>query len=200
MITPARVIGIDPGSDVSGICSIEDTTILYASNTPNTEVFDKIKELLRGSPEATIVIEDIFPYSVRLKPEVIATCKFIGELSYRLKEAGVAAKFVARNSIKKWVFDNFPDICINRIDEKIARLHAWRVKKGKRGYETKSGELRAASFAFVDDRIVIAALKFHLSIPTPKPGKANIYGLRDHSWQALAVAAYFRHILDKKPC
>lgn len=191
MITPARVIGVDPGSDVSGICVLKDTKVLHASNTPNTEVFDKIKELLGGNPEATVVIEDIFPYSVRLKPEVIATCKFIGELAYRLKETGAAVRYVARNSVKKWVFDSFPDICTPRINEKIARLHVWKVKNGKRGYETKTGELRAASFAFVDDRIVIAAIKKLLQIPTPKPGKSNKYGLKAHSWQALAAAAYY---------
>lgn len=191
MITDT-IIGVDPGSTISGLCLLKNNQILSASNTPNGDVFDKIKELLCGSPEATIVIEDIFPYSVRLKPEVIATCKFIGELSYRLNEIGAAIRYVARNSVKKWVFDTFPEICITRIDEKIARLHAWKVKNGKRGYETKTGELRAASFAFVDDRIVIAAIKVLLAIPTPKPGKSNSYGLKSHSWQALAAAAYYQ--------
>jgi hypothetical protein len=51
--------------------------------------------------------------------------------------------------------------------------------------------MRAASFHFVDDRTVIAALKSIYNIPTPKPGRPNIHGLVDHSWQALAVAGKF---------
>lgn len=193
MITPARVIGVDPGSDVSGICVLEDTTILHASNTPNSEVFDLIKELC-GGHMATIVIEDIAPYAMRLKPQVITTCKFIGELSYRLRAAGLTdIAFIARNQVKKWVFDAFPAICMPRIEEKIARLHKWRLGKGMKGFETKSGAIRSPSFVFVDDRIVIAALKETLKIPTPKPGKANLFGLKSHSWQALAAAtAYLR--------
>lgn len=189
MITPARVIGVDPGSDVSGICVLKDTKVLHASNTPNTEVFDLIKELC-GGHSATIVIEDIAPYAMRLRPEVIATCKFIGELSYRLRAAGLDnLAFVARNQVKKWVFDAFPAICMPRIEEKIARLHRWRLGKGMKGFETKSGAIRSPSFVFVDDRVIIAALKEMLNIPTPKPGKSNKYGLKSHSWQALAVAA-----------
>lgn len=192
MITPARVIGIDPGSDATGICVLKDTDILHASNTPNGEVFDQIKELCGGQP-ATVVIEDIAPYNMRLKPQVIATCKFIGELSYRLRAAGMTdLVFITRNEVKKWVFDTFPAICTTRIREKISRLHTWRLGKGMKGFETKSGDLRSPTFVFVDDRIVIAAIKEHLNIPTPKPGKSNQYGLKSHSWQALAVAAYFQ--------
>jgi hypothetical protein len=196
MITPKRVIGIDPGSDVSGICMLKDT-ILHASNTPNSEVFETVKELCGGQP-AAIVIEDIAPYNMRLKPQVIATCKFIGELSYRFRAAGLTdLHFVTRNEVKKWVFDTYPDICIPRIEEKIARLHKWRLNKGMKGFETKSGDLRSPTFVFVDDRIVIAAIKQHLDIPTPKPGKSNQYGLKAHSWQALAVACFQIGIFQK---
>src|SRR5688572_7570260 len=129
MITTARVIGIDPGSEVSGICMLKDTTISNASNTPNAEIVSKIKELL-GGQSATVVIEDIFPYSLRLTPQVIATCKFIGELSYRLSlDNSLTLVFVARNSVKKWVFDSFPDICLPRIVKKIDYLNGWRESK-----------------------------------------------------------------------
>lgn len=196
MITPARVIGIDPGSDVSGICSIEDTTILHASNTPNTEVFDKIKELC-GGLSATIVIEDIFPYfSMRMTPQIIDTCKLIGELTYRFNTCGrvQSVHLVARSSVKKWIFDSCPEVVLPRIEKKMITTDRRMVSKGGKGLRRLDGEMRAASFNYVDDRTVIAALKHLYGIPTPKPGKSNIYGLKDHSWQALACAAWYNSV------
>lgn len=185
------VIGVDPGSKVSGICLLKDKDIQSALIEKNSNVVAKIKELLAGRP-ATIVIEDVYPYSTLLKPQIITTCKFIGVLAYRLgKIKGVSLAFVARNSVKKWVFDTFPSIVTPRINKKINYLDGWRVGKGKRGLRNKDGELRKASFQFVDDRVVIAALKELYIIPDPKPGKSNKFGLKAHSWQALAVASQF---------
>jgi len=184
-------VGIDPGSSKSGLCLLKGTNILSASVENNAKLVAKIKELLCGNP-ATIIIEDIYPYSVQLKPEVIATCKFIGEISYRLGQIkGVDVQFIPRNTVKKWVFDRFPDIVLPRIGKKINYLDGYRIGKGLKGLRTKTGELRKPSFQFVDDRIVISSLKELYSIPDPKPGKSNLYGLKDHSWQALAAASCF---------
>lgn len=184
------VIGIDPGSSQSGICLLKDSNIVSACIAANDEVFAKIKELVAGNP-AVIVIEDVYPYSTTLKPEIITTCKFIGEISYRLRQLRlVNVEFVPRNSVKKWIFDTFPSVCLPKIGKKISYLDGYRISKGKRGLRTKTGELRKPSFQFVDDRIVISSLKELYSIPDPKPGKSNLYGLKAHSWQALAVAAY----------
>lgn len=188
------IIGVDPGSGVSGLCLIKNNKISSASIEKNGDVVPKIKELISGD-QATIVIEDVYPYSTQLKPQIISTCKFIGELSYRLSvEENLTVGFVPRNSVKKWIFDTFPDICLPRIDAKISYRHGWLESKGRRGLRTKSGDLRKASFQFVDDRIVIAAVKQYLGIPTPKPGKPNQYGLSGHSWQALAAALCYQNI------
>lgn len=183
-------VGIDPGSEKSGICLLKDKSIISACIAANEKVFATIKELIAGNP-ATIVIEDIYPYSTTLKPEVIKTCKFIGEISYRLRHLkAINVVFVPRNSVKKWIFDTFPSVCIGRIEKKINYLDGYRISKGKRGLRTKNGDLRKPSFQFIDDRIVISALKELYNIPDPKPGKSNQYGLKAHSWQALAVASF----------
>ncbi len=184
-------IGIDPGSGVSGVCVLKNNTISSASIENNSEVFDKVKELI-GGQNATVVIEDILPYSIQLKPQVITTCKFIGELSYRFSlEQNITTAFVARSTVKKWVFDTFPDICLPRISAKIKYLDGWREGRGERGLKTKTGELRKPSFQYVDDRVIIAAMSSYYGIVRPKPGKSNQYGLKAHSWQALAVATTY---------
>lgn len=184
-------VGIDPGSSKSGVCLVKGSNILSASVEKNEKLVAKIKELLCGNA-ATVIIEDIYPYSVPLKPEIIDTCKFIGEISYRFRHIkGVHVEFIPRNTVKKWTFDSFPEVAIPRIEKKIAYLDAYRIKKGKKGLRTKTGELRKPSFQFVDDRIIIASLKELYSIPDPKPGKSNLYGLKAHSWQALAAVSCF---------
>lgn len=182
-----KVLGVDPGSAQSGLCLIENGRVLYASNEDNARVFD----VIGGFSGATVVIEDVYPYSVRLSVQVIQTCKFIGELSFRLQEAGYKVHFTPRNTIKKWVFDAFPEICLPRIRYRIEYLHKLKTGKGLKGMIKKDGEFMKPSFVYVDDRIIIASMKELLKIPTPKPGKPNIYGLKSHSWQALAVAAHY---------
>jgi len=104
--------------------------------------------------------------------------------------------------VRKWVFDAFPDVCMPAIDKRIAYLDEYGKRKNEelrvggkkqkyRRYITKSGELRKASFHYVDDRIIIAAMKKLWNIPEPKPFKSNIYGLKEDSWQALALASYY---------
>jgi hypothetical protein len=110
--------------------------------------------------------------------------------------------------VRKWVFDAYPDICIPAIDKKIAYLDQYGARKNEelkaegkkpkyRRYITKSGELRKASFNYVDDRIIISVMKKLWKIPEPKPFKPNIYGLKDDSWQALALASYYLYGLPK---
>ena len=184
---------IDPGNLICGVSQLTDGRIGHCFNEPSSSVYKKIMSLSSGSID--IVIEDIFPYSMRLTPEIITTCKLIGELSYRFSsnKRVNSVTLVARNTVKKWVFDTFPDVCIPRIEKKMLALHGRKIKQGKRGLIKKSGEMYSPSFHYVDDRIVIAAVKSLFNIPTPKPGKPSIFGLVDHSWQALACGAYLSH-------
>lgn len=184
--------GLDPGNEVCGVAQLLDRRIGHCFNEPSGSVYDKILSLSGGNP-FVVVIEDVYPYSMRLTPQIIATCKVIGELGFRFSTCPLASEvvFKPRNSVKKWVFDTAPDVVLPRIEKKMMALHARKLKLGLRGLIKKDGEMRTPSFHYVDDRTVIAALKSIYGIPTPKPGKSNIHGLVDHSWQALAVASLY---------
>jgi hypothetical protein len=132
------------------------------------------------------------PYSGRFSQQVIDTCKFIGEAVYRAKnEFGSNPVLITRNEVKKWVFDTFPAICNERIAKRIEYMDGYKTGKGERGYRKKDGELKKPTFHWVDDRVCIAAMKEYWKIPTPKPGKKNIYELSAHSWQALALGTCY---------
>lgn len=184
--------GIDPGSSICGVCQLNSGLIGNCFNIEPEKVYNQILRLSEGS-KFIVVIEDIFPYSMRLTPQVIDTCKLIGELAYRFNTCDQVSSvhLVARNSVKKWIFDTQFAICEPRINKKILAKHNRNIKKGLKGMIKLDGEMRQSSFHFVDDRIVIAALKSIYNIPTPKPGKPNIFGLKGHSFQALAVGTYF---------
>lgn len=186
--------GIDPGSSICGVSQLRGGSIGICFNEVPERVYERILRLSDGSP-FNIVIEDIYPYSLRLTPAVIDTCKLIGELTYRFGLVAKSVTLVPRNSVKKWIFDTFPEVCTPRIEKKMLLLHARKLKQGKRGLMKKDGEMYTPSFQYVDDRIVIAAMKSIHNIPTPKPGKPNIYGLKStsHAWQALAVCSFFYH-------
>jgi hypothetical protein len=160
----------------------------------NNILVDKIKEYyVKYNP--TVVIEDIRPYNSMMSMQVIRTCQFIGELKYRLQnELQLKIHMVTRGDVKKWVFTRFPGLCKERIDQKIQYLDDYGERKGKKRYRNKDGELRKATFHWVDDRVVIAAMKEYWKIPTPKPGKKNLYGFSSHSWNALAAGSCFLNV------
>ena len=196
------IFSIDVGSNMSGVCVISNEGIIECVNLSNDLVCDKIKEYY-VKYNVLAVIEDIRPYSGKLSKDVIDTCKFIGELCYRLiNELQVPFKLYPRYLVRKWVFDAFKEDCVGAIDKKIAYLDEYGARKnaelkeaGKkqkyRRYITKEGIMRKASFNYVDDRIIISVMKKLWKIPEPKPFKPNIYGLKDDSWQALALASYY---------
>lgn len=191
-----KIIGIDPGNKISGICMLDDNKIAAAYNEPNETVFTTIQRLADGS-EVEVVIEDISPYAMRISLQVIATCKFIGELEWRLRQCNLVTgiHLIARNSVKKWIFDTCGNVVVPRIDKKMFAADRRKVSKGEKGLRNADGLMRLASFHYVDDRSIIAALKELYQIPTPKAYKSNIYGLKDHSWQALAAAAYWQKLV-----
>jgi len=180
--------GVDPGSAVCGACCLLDGEVIAAFEEPPETLFDRIVSASGGNIVG-VVIEDMSAYSKPLSNDVIDTCKFIGELAYRLRQVGNVSevRLIARSTVKNRLFAAAPDVCIPRIERKMAALHARKLSKGEKGLIKKDGSMRTASFHYVDDRIVIAAVKELLKIPTPKPGKPNKYGLKAHSWQALAA-------------
>lgn len=192
-----HVISIDPGSKRSGVCYImlsdesPAETQIAGFNVDNESLIPEIKKYYVKS-QTRVVLEDIRPYGLKMSNDVINTCKWIGELDYRLRiEFGATVEYVTRGAVKKWVFEAFTGLCVERINRKISYLDDYGDRKGKKRYRTKEGVLKKASFHWVDDRIVIAAIKEFWKIPTPKPGKQNIFGLSEHSWQALAAGSCF---------
>lgn len=178
------IIGVDPGDKNSGIIVIVNGEITFADNLPNENVFDVIERYIdKGVFQGTVVVENIEPYADRLKSNVIGTCKFIGELEYRLKTGFIDYSLVGRSYIKNWVYERFKSTVVPLIEAKIM----------KRGKVNKDGSYRKPSFAFVDDRIVVYAMKELWGIETPKVGKKNKYGISTHAWQALAVSSFYMH-------
>lgn len=177
-----KIIGIDPSGDGCGMTVIDNGKILLAGNYSKEQFYTKITNYLLDN-QIMVVIEDIKPYSIRLMPQVIDTCKFIGEAVFRLKTmCGANVELRSRNEVKKWVFDSFPDVCLPIIEGKIE----------KKGYISAStGEPRKPSFVFVDDKIMTESMKVLYKIPLPKAGKGYDYGLKSHSFQALALASYY---------
>jgi hypothetical protein len=185
--------GIDPGSSICGVSKLSGGLIGDCFECEPKLVYRRIMSLC-GADKVTVVIEDIFPYSLKLTPAVIDTCKLIGELTYRFKKCRQVSsiELVARNSVKKWVFDTVPEVCLPRIAKKIDAKHTKNLSKGLKGLTKLDGEMRKPSFNWVDDRIVKEAMKIIHDIPEPLPGKSNIYGIKkdSHVWSALAVATY----------
>jgi len=186
------VWAIDAGSGLCGVCQLLDRRIGHCFNIEYWRVFDRIAEL-NGSVPSDIIIEDVAPYAMRISQNVIDTCKIIGEFRYRFGTAPFvnSVTFITRSVVRNWVFKTFPDICVPRIIKKMEYTDKRNLSKGLRGLRTKEGNLYAPHFKYVDDRVIIAAMKQLYDIPTPKPGKSNQYGLSDHSWQALAVGSTF---------
>ena len=190
--------GIDPGSSICGVSKLSNGLIGECFECEPKLVYRRIMSLC-GADKVTVVIEDIFPYSLKLTPAVIGTCKLIGELTYRFKKCRQVSsiELVARNSVKKWVFDTVPEVCLPRIAKKIDAKHTKNLSKGLKGLTKLDGEMRKPSFNWVDDRIVKEAMKIIHDIPEPLPGKSNIYGIKkdSHCWSALAVCSFFFHSL-----
>jgi hypothetical protein len=104
--------------------------------------------------------------------------------------SGANLELVTRNHVKRWCFETFPEVCTPFIEKKIL----------KKGYINKeSGQPRKPSFVFVDDKIVTECMKEKYLIEKPKSGFGYKFGLKEHSWQALAIAAYFETMLEKMP-
>lgn len=174
------VVGLDCGNQTTGIAIVVNDSIECGLNVPNSNVYDIVVALLDDG-DVTVVIEDVRPYGVRLSQDLIDTCKFIGELQYRLRGAEIPYVLIARATVRAWVFKAHYEAVEPYIVKNIERRERIMPAEKK----------RSISFLYVDDRAVIAAMKQHWGIPTPKPGKSNKYGLKSHAWQALSVATHY---------
>ena len=188
-----RIIGIDPGSGMTGVAVLDNSTIVGAFNASYTELWAKITHFLIY-PNISVVVEDIKPYSLKLSQQVIDTCKLIGEIKYRLQiECGYNVEFAPRSSVKKWAFDTFPDVVLPLVSAKMDKklFPACNVITRELVSVDNNGRgKRKESFVSVDDSILTKCMAHLYKIPTPKPGKGYDYGLKEHSWQALALASY----------
>lgn len=187
-----EIFSIDVGSEVSGVTHISlDKGIEYVAILDNSLIIDKVRNIMLNR-KIIVIIEDIRPFKMGMAMQTIETAKFIGELKYRLKnELQVDFELYPRFDVKRFVFDNFKDLCLERIGKKIAYLDDIGQRSGRKRYRKKTGELYKATLHYVDDRIVIAAMKEYWGIETPKPGKSNKFGLKSHSWQALALGTMY---------
>lgn len=193
-----RIIGIDPSGTSCGMVVLDDGYIVKALNVNNEQFFSKVTNYLLH-PNCFVVIEDIAPYSLRLMQQVIDTCKFIGELVYRLRiEAGANVVLIPRSIVKKYIFDTFPGVCLPLIDKKIEgkMYDACHIEtKELIRVDSHGRSKRKGSYVYVDDKIVTESMKYLYKIPLPKAGKGYSFGLQTHSWQALALANCFRQQL-----
>lgn len=194
------ILGIDPGSKMCGVAVLAaDGRVLEGHNVPRGSIVGKIKEILPDR-EAVVVLEDIKPYSLALKQNVIDTCKLLGELEYRLPiELGVEIHLLARTDVRKWVFDrHFPDLT-TKIVEKIAKkgFEASDIATREPVKVDKTGKLwkpRAPSWNYIDDRLIIAAMRVRFGIPALRGRQKNQWGMASHAWQALALACAFQEL------
>lgn len=189
-----RIIGIDPGNDNSGIVILDGLSIIGAYNLPNEALYSKIAAY-SIHPDLSIVVEDIKPYSLKLTPQVIDTCKFIGELNYRLKIAiGFNVVYVPRADVRKWVYDTFLPVCeplVNiKIEKKMYDACSLETRQVMR-VNGRGGNKRKGSFIYIDDKMVMESMKELYQLKKPAPGKGYDFGLKDHSFQALALARYY---------
>ena len=106
------IVGVDVGNIVSGVVTLLEAQISIVKIMDNKDVVDLIHSLTSKYKRVGIVIEDIKPYAENLSQQAIDTCKFIGQLTWRLDEIGVKYLMVTRSKVRKWVYDSFPDIVL----------------------------------------------------------------------------------------
>lgn len=115
----------------------------------------------------------------------------ISQIEWRLGTIPCKIELIPRWQVKQWVYIQFKAIVAPLIQKKIDYSH----ERKKKQYEAKGWAEKkksTESFVWVDDRIIIAAMRKHWSIPlTKRVGSTTMYNLREHSWQALALVSYF---------
>lgn len=186
MLSRKVVIGVDVGNLNSGIVALIEGEISYVNTESNKDVFSTILSYFDRYEAVVAVIEDIKPFAGNLSQQAIDTCKFIGELTWRLSNAGIMYVMKNRSEIRKWVYDLYPSEVLPMITYRIEQRNA----------KNNDGKHRKPSFVYVNDGIVLKIMKLLWKIETPKPGKGYVHGLRTHTWSALALASCFIHLKE----
>lgn len=195
-----QIIGIDAGSDKSGIIVLVKNRIRHGYNIPNNEVIDFVRSLKNDCKEQIVIVEDVRPYNMRITDGIIKTIKFLGELEWRLSQLGQKYELIPRWSVKQWVFLQFKLLAVPEIEKKIIRSKNLKEKKIKQllaaGKEKEAGDIKITNpspgFVYVDDRIVANAMRQWWNIKNPsRVGERAAYGLKDHSWQALGLVSFY---------
>jgi hypothetical protein len=175
------IVGIDVGNVVSGVVAIVDGKISFVQIMDNKFVFETITGYNGKYASVGVVIEDIKPYAGTLSQQAIDTCKFIGQLNWRLDEVGIIHHMITRSKVRKFVYDSCFELIIPLVCRKIE----------KRNAKNNDGKNRKPSFVYVDDSMVKKAMRLLWKIPDAPPGKGYIHGLQDHTWQALGLISCF---------
>jgi hypothetical protein len=167
---------------------MENGMIREGYNMANGSVFDFVVAEKKGCDKFIVIVEDVKPYNMRITDGIIKTIKVIGQLEWRLLEAGVKFELIPRWQVKQWVFLQYRSIAEPVIVNKII---ASRKLKEKKGLKINPNKL-SPTFVYVDDRIVASAMRAHWGIEKQKNvGKRTPFNLKDHSWQALGLVSYY---------
>lgn len=167
------------GNLESGLVVLSGGQISIVKNMVNGLVFDFVLSYFVRYRGVSVIVEDIKPYAGNLSQQAIDTCKFIGQLNWRFDEVGIKYKMVTRSTVRKWVFDTFPELVRPLVEKEIE----------KRNEKNNDGKNRKPSFVYVNDGIVIKAMRLYWNIEMPPPGYGYVHGLKTHTWQALALAS-----------
>lgn len=180
MLNRKIIIGVDVGNLQSGVVVILGGEISNVNIFPNNMVFEHIRAYFVKYKHVSVIVEDIKPYAGNLSQQAIDTCKFIGELNWRFNEIGIKYSMITRSTIRKWVYDSFPDLVRPLVEQIIV----------KRNEKNNDGKNRKPSFVYVNDSIVVKAMRLYWGIEMPPPGYGYVHGLKTHTWQALALASF----------
>lgn len=164
---------------MTGLAVVINGGLMVGFNVPNCEVIGII-ESYKDIGTVVCAIEDVRAYKGYFKQNLIDTCKYIGELQYCLKVAGIEYVLVPRSSVKWWLYSRYTSILEPLVMKIISQ------KK----LINKNGEFRKPSFVHVNDRIVANAMREIWQLKKPKPGHKVQNGIISHAIQALAVATY----------
>lgn len=183
------IIGIDPGSNKSGIVILEESILVSGDNIENEKMFSLIDEysLFSDDVRLFVVYEDIRPFTSRFNMDTIDTIKVIGRLEYVLNTRRIPYKAVTRNEVKSMVYGKYNSLAYPLVLEKVKKSNNKR----------KDGSDRKPSFVYVDDRIVKKAMELHWGI-TVRNGIKQKNGINGHAWQALGAVTYYL-FGDKNP-
>lgn len=191
-----RWIGVDPGKTV-GVVVVDAGRICGAYNLAHAAFWDKLTTLLIHG-NCTVVIEDIKPFALRLTPDVIETCKFLGEMRYRLI-SGTAARviMISRMAVQRWAFERFADVVVPLVKEQIHKKRFaacdWQTHEEILVDAEGIKKRGTVNYVYVNDKIVTQAVKAAWKIPLPAPGSGYPFGLKEHAWQALAAVTAHGH-------